>query len=211
MKDYSQIGQSIFARIIQPNAGFVVEIGSNSPTAESNSKALLEDEWRGWGIDSTDYFDEWRKSEELGLYEFTYADAIEYHYGWLSPLRSGFAPKVDYLSADIDDGTFDALKRFFDTAKGCRPVCATVEHDAYKLGDSLRRPQRKLMGELGYVLVGNNLWNYEDWWVYQDHPLTGRLAIALSPFGDEDNNDVEAIPDFKDSLIRIYEEIHGPR
>jgi hypothetical protein len=197
MNDTSQIGQSTFARICCPNPGYFVDIGANHPDFVSNTKDLLEEGWVGYGMDVTDYSNAWSKYPGM---TFETQDATQADWSLLGS-------RVHYLSIDVDEATLEALARFFATAHTL-PVCATIEYDGYKLGDSLKPWILKIMGELGYVLVAD-LWEYELWFVSDKHPLVNRIAIGLSEWWGVKNSNVELIPEFKNHLKNLFKELHS--
>lgn len=191
----TQLGQDAFARICCGDEGVMVDIGCGSPAHFSNSKPLLKAGWKSYGIDLK-VDPAWNAYPEMRAWE---ADATTFD--WHLP------DHIDYLSVDVDEHSFKALENFFNHSPN-KPKCATIEHDYYKLFDILRTPQRKLMGELGYVLVGNSLWNFEDWYVHESHPLVDKIAIELSSWGDEPNDYVELIAEFKNDLRALLAELH---
>lgn len=190
-----QLGQALFARACCGDEGVMVDIGCGSPEHFSNSKPLLLNlNWKSYGIDLK-VDPRWANYEEMRAFE---GDATTFD--WHLP------DYVNYLSVDVDEHSFKALQNFFNHSPN-KPKCATIEHDYYKLFDVLRTPQRELMGNLGYVLVGNNLWNFEDWWVHESHPRVNDIAIFLSQWGDEENDDIQHIARFKSHLRQLYKQL----
>lgn len=193
----SQLGQDIFARICCGDVGVVADIGCRSPSFFSNSAPLIELGWRGVGIDLEPDLELWSKYPQMDI---SMADAR--FFDW-----SKLQLNVDYLSVDVDEASVLSLANFFASINGGVPSCATIETDRYKLGAGPMFAINQIMGELGYVLVGNNLWNFENWYLHENHPKINQVATALTPWGDEDNNDIEGIGRFKQFLKDLQVEL----
>ena len=54
----------------------------------------------------------------------------------------------------------------------CKFRVITIEHDAYRFGDTYRIPEREFLYKHGYILVTSNVNSnghvYEDWWVHPE-------------------------------------------
>lgn len=161
MNFYSQAGQDKFVYELLVKTGIApkgtfLDIGAGGRSI-SNTLGLEEIGWTGWLIDNSP---EAQKDSEGRNAKFILADATTLDYSFLPD-------RVDYLSLDVDSASLSALERLFETSK-CRFKVCTLEHDAYRFGDSLRAGQRKAMKAYGYYLVRPNVSNpdpFEDWWV----------------------------------------------
>lgn len=128
----------------------------------SNTLALEELGWKGVLMDvNPNALDCPRKNP------FICADATKYN--WRDSALLGTT--VDYLSLDIDDGSLDALAQLLKADIKFRVI--TAEHDAYRLGDKLRVPMRKVFREQGYFPLCTNVsctsgMPYEDWHICQE-------------------------------------------
>lgn len=161
-KTYSQAGQDVFVRKLIPRIGTFLDIGCGD-YQYSNTLALEQDGWSGTLLDVGDGAGKDR------LNPFIRDDAKTHK--WDLP------PMIDYLSLDVDESTLEALKNL--PLKSTRFKVITIEHDAYRFGDTLRGPQRKILKELGYTLVCGDVSNptpFEDWWVDLD------LVESARPF-----------------------------
>jgi hypothetical protein len=160
MNSYSQAGQDKFVHALIPgDVGTFLDIGCAGKEG-SNTLGLEELGWTGILMDSrSDALNCPRKSL------FICADATSFNWSLLLIWRDW-----DYLSLDIDDGTLDALKQLLLLPSRFRVI--TIEHDAYRLGDKLRVPERELLTKAGYVLVRPDVCAigydptapFEDWW-----------------------------------------------
>lgn len=173
MNSYSQVGQDRFAHVMSglKNDGLFIDVGCSDGQAISNSLALEEIGWHGLLVDIAP-----QPATASRRSRFIQCDAAVADWENLLP------PAFDYLSLDVDDATCEALERITAAAKGQRVFgCATIEHDAYRIGDRLRERQRKLMLDLGYDLVCSDICienglgaagqggPFEDWWVNPDY------------------------------------------
>lgn len=164
MKTYSQSKQDLFALLVNPNPGFFIDVASSVPDWQSNSKLLLEKGWHGVCVDIQDHSNEWIPYPNA---KFIKHDATTINWRELIEFRDGVR-MVDYASIDVDFFTYDTLKNLF--MHGIAFKCATIEHDAYRFGDTLRQPERMLMEVMGYrrILsdVGHSGFPYEDWYLH---------------------------------------------
>ena len=150
--------QDIFAYFVNnEQPGYFIDIGCQGPANYSNVKLLLENNWKGSGIDIDDYKELWNN----------YSTNMFFHQGNATikediDIIFSQAPKiVDFLSLDVDEYGYDALTKIdFDKF---RFKCITIEHDYYRFGETLRTPQRHLLDNLGYTRVINTV--AEDWYV----------------------------------------------
>jgi hypothetical protein len=173
----SQCDQDEFVDLVldQKRGGVFVDIGCGDPVIHSNT-CFLEKErgWRGVAIDKVDF----RQSRDWELHRpltaFYPKDVTTFRRKDLgAALSKGHhITSVDYLSIDCDEHSLAALKVFpfldYPFFKYL-PSVITIEHDAYRFGDTLREPQRKLLKGLGYLLVCADVvccyGPFEDWWM----------------------------------------------
>jgi hypothetical protein len=157
--------------------GTFLEIGSHLPVNNNNTYNLeIQFNWSGVSIDLFEEFkNEWDIHRPNTIFIAT--DALKIDYEKL--LFEYFPSKdiIDYLQLDIDPSmnTLSALKRIpFDKFK-FRTI--TYETDFYAEGDVARNESRKILSNLGYELVAEDvltsyfsgqLLPYEDWWVHPD-------------------------------------------
>jgi hypothetical protein len=124
----------------------------------------LEAGWHGVCVDIEDHSNSWLAYPDA---KFIKADARTINWTELIQFKNGIR-MVDYASIDVDFLTYETLKNLF--MHGIHFRCATIEHDAYRFGDTLREPERKLMEVMGYrrILsdVGHNGFPYEDWYLH---------------------------------------------
>lgn len=170
---YSQLYQDEFVLSLfdKDYKGTYVDIGCQLPDKINNTLLLEENGWRGVSIDIENYTEQWKKRRGA----FVIQDALTCDYPELFEFNK--IPKiVDYLNLDIegDGNRFAALKRVMESGYEFKII--TIEHDAYRGYDvSERLPQRKLLHEMGYVLlcadvfVDNPKYPMEDWWINPKH------------------------------------------
>ena len=168
-KKYSQAGQDLFVVSLFEDEykGSFIDIGCGYPTHINNSKLLEERCWKGVCIDNNYIFNQtWDRTTPFILADALYCD-------YTNILKSnGINKVIDYLSIDIDGNgkSYTALKKIID--EGFEFKVITIEHDVHIEGfDEMERiPQRKLLTQLGYVLVCGNVSvcckvPFEDWWI----------------------------------------------
>lgn len=169
MKTYSQSGQDLFAKFVCAGASQprFIDIGCSSPDWQSNSKLLLEDGWKGVGVDAQNWSEQWARYPAM---KFIHGDARAVN--WEDQ-------RVNYLSCDVDANTLAAMENLFRC--GVMFTCATVEHDAYRFGDGPREALRALMQSRGYEAalldVSHNGSPYEDWWIAASLPKARKAEI----------------------------------
>ena len=166
MTTNSQSGQDIFVRLIlgENKPRTFLDIGC-SEDHWSNTLLLEREGWTGTLIDMDPTAGRNRKNPVI------HGDATQHN--WTLP------PYVDYLSLDIDADTVKALNNL--PLATTRFGVITIEHDAYRFGDTLRIPERAILRGLGYVLICADVCNpephaFEDWWVSPE------LAAEAAPF-----------------------------
>lgn len=173
LKSYSQAGQDIFVRrVLGTTPGTFLDIGC-AGDQWSNTKALEEDGWTGWLVDTD-------PNAAKGRGNFICADATKMKWS-----EGFFPPKIDYLSLDVDENSLDALKNLPLDATRFRVI--TIEHDAYRFGDKLRDGERAILTAHGYQLVCKDVCGapnapFEDWWVdprnVHDHKYTKFTSVG---------------------------------
>ena len=167
-KNYSQAGQDLFVISLfnDEYQGSFVDIGCGFPTNINNSKLLEEKGWKGVCLDHSKMFlDMWDRTTP-----FILDNALTCDYDKIIT-SNNLDKTIDYLSIDIDgDGrSFTALKRIIDAGYEFKVI--TIEHDVqFGFDESERKPQRKLLTALGYILVCGNVSvccnsPFEDWWI----------------------------------------------
>lgn len=167
-------GQDVFAYHMcgQKRDGFFIDIGCQDPYSISNSAWLESIGWSGIAIDM-----ERRDFSSRSRTEYRVCDAKDVSFQLLKP---------DYVSIDVDDDSLAALENVL--AHGIRPTVFTVEHDFYRIGESLRSTQRKILSGLGYRLVAPLTFNkdgveleWEDWWVLGVQPCSLWKLMMVVP------------------------------
>ncbi len=150
--------------------GYYLDIGSFSAISTSNTY-FFESElgWKGICVEKNPGHAEEYKVRNC---RFINDDATVLDYKKLLK-EQGFPAQVDFLSVDIDESSAEALKVL--PLDDYRFSVITIEHDAYRFGDTLRTAEREILSKhysliCSNVLVplgcgmGPNL-PFEDWWV----------------------------------------------
>lgn len=179
MNSYSQSKQDRFA-IVTNNGepGRFMDIGCSVPDWQSNSKLLLEQGWFGVGVEMQDRTADWLP---YGNMKFHHANAMEID--WDEFFAKYYPEKtVEYMSLDCDFCSADLLQRIM--AAGLKFKCATVEHDAYRFGNTLRCRERETLHAAGYIMIRENVTGsdnteYEDWWVPADISTGDKIRIQM--------------------------------
>jgi len=170
-KSYSQAYQDWFALYMNEfkTDGYFLDLGCNQPF-EGNNSALLESlGWKGILIDYqksfVDLCSSQRKNKVLNI------DLVQTNITDL--LIENDAPNViDYISIDLDNNAaLSCIKNLnFDkfTIK-----CITFEHDAYALGDEMRKASREFLLSKGLIIACKDVTifngkQFEDWYVNPD-------------------------------------------
>lgn len=168
MKSYSQTAEDLFATSINKNQpGFFIDIGSNSLEWYNNTKLLLENGWSGISVDVSDYresFNNYRDSVKFIQSDATSKENILQIFNAQIDFKNyKKVPNViDFLSLDIDDYTYQCLSNIpFEDFKF---KCIAIEHDAYRLGDTLKLSEREFLIRQGYEMIAT-IFEYEDWWI----------------------------------------------
>lgn len=159
-ESHSQAGQDSFVRFLIGDRGTFLDIGACEPIRLSNTYALEQLGWTGWLIENdVNAIEPLRLKRRATVMELNAAEDNEWFWKQVQS-------NIDYLSLDIDAGTFAALQRI---PERIRFKVITIEHDFYRFGESLRGPERKVLTERGYVLAKPDVKSegmiFEDWWV----------------------------------------------
>ena len=157
---YSQAGQDMFAyTLCGTDSGTFLDIGACYPVSANNSYGLEQKGWTGITIDScADYARHYTgvRKAPLCVVDMTTIDWDRFIAD--NPMLQR---TVDYLSLDIDAATLQVLRTFpFDRL---RFRVLTIEHDAYRLGDNVRREMRSILVRAGYELVAADVVVHHDW------------------------------------------------
>ena len=143
--------------------GVFLDLGCNEPI-QINNTYLLESSfgWTGLSVDiepSFFYLYVFRRSETL------IADCTKLDWDKVVEL---LGTSIDYLSLDLEPPavTLECLKTIpFERVEFS---VITFEHDAYRAGDTVRTPSRRIFEENGYVRVCSNVnvngYVFEDWY-----------------------------------------------
>lgn len=175
MKSYAQSGQDLFAfnACGQKTDGTFVDIGCNDPVINNNTYALELLGWTGVCVDIERFDYSGRKVK------FVKADATQI----IHPLESFILQhkgRIDYLSVDADDATFDCLERLVPFYKF---GCITVEHDVYRVGPEVQQKIYEFLKTFNYRRANVNVlaprcdgmpWSeqpYEDWYILNENPV----------------------------------------
>lgn len=179
---FSQAGQDKFAfeSLGRPESGTFLDIGCGHPTSYNNTYGLERMRWYGLLVD--------QHPEDCGysnrISRFIKDNACTMDWGSIL----GSHRQIDYISLDIDESGGKALENLIRHNVTFR--CATIEHDCYRIGISMRDEMRKCLLGLGYVLVcGDVLWQpghpFEDWWVDPHscnvRDYSGMISMGLMP------------------------------
>lgn len=162
--------------------GYYVEIGSQDPIKRNNTFALEKNYlWSGLSFELdqqyVDFFNWSRKNICIQ------GDATKQNYQKIFD-ENKMPNQIDYLQIDIDPpiASLTALKALPHSQY--RFTFITFEHDAYKVGNEIADQQRKVLFDLGYVILAKNVMSnekiFEDWWIDPikvDLPLNVSLPI----------------------------------
>ncbi len=170
---YSQAHQDLFVRYMLEfkRNGIYVEVGASEPK-QSNNTFILESEldWTGFSLEIdnklTDRFNLVRKNKCIC------ADATEFNFREAF-VKSGYPPRIDYLSLDIDPASVTFLALTNMPLNEYRFSVITYEHDNYISGPEFMLKSRKILEYYGYVRVVSNVLccgrDFEDWYIDSTH------------------------------------------
>lgn len=169
-RNYSQAGQDLFVLSLLDGKleGVFLDLGCHQPIVINNTY-LLESEfgWNGLAIDIDPAFFElfvFRKCRTLTA-DCTTLD-------WDSVVDMLGNESIDYLSIDLEppEVTLECLTRIPFDRIGFSVI--TFEHDAYRAGETVRKPSREIFERNGYVRVCSNVhvngYVFEDWYCNPD-------------------------------------------
>lgn len=173
LSPYSQVQQDLFVFKLLGKTGFFVDIGAgwnDEGGLNSNTLLLEKNGWKGLCFEGDPAAAQKREnycinSQVINVYinENNLKDF----------LKSRNCPKIiDYVTIDIEPYSLVGLKGFpFDEFEF---KILTFEHDRYYLGPDQKNASTKILQDLGYYRIcedvlapevfGNNSY-FEDWWV----------------------------------------------
>ena len=157
---YSQAGQDMFAyTLCATDSGIFLDIGACYPVSSNNTYGLECKGWSGITIDNcADFAPHYAGVRKAPL---TVCDMTAIDWDRFIADNPMLQDTVDYLSLDIDAATLPVLRQFpFDKL---RFRVMTVEHDAYRLGDEVRREMRSILGNAGYDLIAADVIVHYRW------------------------------------------------
>jgi hypothetical protein len=187
---YSQAGQDVFAYFVcGAGRGSFLDIGASNPVAFNNTYGLERAGWHGIAVDNcADYATQYAGVRTTPL---TVLDMTKVDWNAFIAADSILQDVVDYMSFDIDEASLPVLRKFpFDRL---RFRAMTVEHDAYRTGNSMRCEMRSILQGAGYELIAADvvvyyLWRespeamalngylpFEDWYV-----MPGAVDMAIA-------------------------------
>ena len=171
---YSQCGQDMFAySVCATDKGTFLDIGACYATKSNNTYGL---ECKGWSGITIDYCGDYA-AQYTGVRKapLTVLDMTAIDWDAFIAEHPMLQDTVDYMSFDIDEASLQVLRKFpFDRL---RFRALTVEHDAYRRGDAVRKEIRSILKNAGYDAIATDvmvriMWNgrpeavaFEDWYV----------------------------------------------
>ena len=181
-RNFSQAGQDLFvlSMLDGKREGTFLDLGCNQPILINNTY-LLESGfgWNGLSVDIDEqYFDlfVFRNSKTLA------ADCTKLDWQAIVDLLG--TRSIDYLSLDLEppEVTLECLKTIpFDLVEFS---VITFEHDAYRAGDVVRTPSRKLLEESGYFRICSDVkvngLEFEDWYYNPKFVDRDRVSVLSS-------------------------------
>lgn len=168
-KNYSRHFQDIFvlAALDGKENGTFIEVGSGHPTLFNNTKLLEEDyNWKGISIDNSERFcAQFSRDRRTSI---IFADAATIDYKAIFK-QSCLEQRVDFLRINAEMASLETLKKIpFDLHEFS---VIQFQHNACWWGPEFRTHSRKILKEIGYILLVpdvavNEKDAYEDWWVH---------------------------------------------
>lgn len=167
--------------------GYYLDIGSNDYATQNNSyffEHVLN--WSGICIEIGAQYAEGYKNRSC---HFINADATQVDYK-SALIESGLPIRLDYLSLDVDESTLATLKEI--PLDDYRFNVITIEHDSYRLGDSIKSEEREILKSHNYVMLvadvlaplgcgmGPDL-SFEDWWI---DPIAFNMGKLMKLFSN---------------------------
>jgi hypothetical protein len=181
-RNFSQAGQDLFvlSMLEGKRDGVFLDLGCNQPILINNTY-LLESGfgWNGLSVDIDErYF-------KLFVFRHTKTLAADCTtLDWDMVIENLGTTKVDYLSLDLEppEVTLECLNSIpFDQIEFS---VITFEHDAYRSGDSVRRPSRELLKRQGYEMICADVklagLEFEDWYYNPRHVAVNKGAVLGS-------------------------------
>lgn len=197
----SQASQDKFVDLLLYNLtgktdqGFYLEIGAADPIYINNTYYFEKKYgWNGISLDiSSDFLPLWisKRTNSLKIEDATTAPYAD--------LLTSFPQSIDYLSLDVD-GYYDQVLQMLPHDTYTFKVI-TIEHDAYRYGDTYRSNERRILNSLGYHLLCGNVSNggfvFEDWWV---HPsaFSPEIFEELSSLDLQEKDHLQIIKKIRD-------------
>lgn len=166
-RHFSQAGQDLFVlEVLDGKCGGVfLDLGCNHPIMINNT-FLLEKEF-GWSGLCFDVDPQFQSFFAFRSAPMIVADCTRLDWDEIAD-RAGTS-SFDYLSLDLEPPltTLEGLKNIPFGKVDFSVI--TFEHDAYRAGEDVRGPSRKILEEYGYVRVCSNVrlagLEFEDWYV----------------------------------------------
>ena len=152
--------------------GSFVELGSGHPELFNNTKLLEENfGWKGISVDNSERLCHiFSRKRSTGI---ILEDASQLDYRVLFKQQC-FDQRIDFLRINAERASIEALKKIpFDKHEF---GVIQFQHNAVWWGSEFREESRRLLSQIGYVLLVNDVAvdpksPYEDWWV---HPLVAK-------------------------------------
>ena len=168
-KNYSRHFQDMFvlAALNGKRNGTFVEVGSGHPVLFNNT-LLLEDkfDWKGISIDNSERFcSEFSRKRSTTI---ICANAFDVDFNALFK-QNCLEQRVDFLRINAETASLETLKKIpFDKHEFS---VIQFQHNACWWGPQFRADSRKILSEIGYILLVpdvavNERDAYEDWWVH---------------------------------------------
>jgi hypothetical protein len=165
-QSYSQAGQDLYALQFNKNKlnGYFIDIGCQDPIFINNTYLLEQHGWNGLSFDIENYHVSYQEQRKT---KFIQCDALQFNFKTCFE-ENNVPLNIDYLSLDIDTGTYDCLIKLpFDSYTF---NCITIEHDEYYCGSEIKFKIKNYLENNGYLLhksgieYGGN--SFEDWYVW---------------------------------------------
>lgn len=164
--NFSQAGQDLFALSLLDGKrdGVFLDLGCHEPVFINNTY-LLERSF-GWNGLSIDIEPKYVRMYDHRRSKTMIADCTRLD--WNRVIETIGTDKIDYLSLDLEppDSTLRCLRAIpFDRVEF---AVLTFEHDAYRSGEEVRAPSRRILDDAGYTRVCSNVFaegmEFEDWY-----------------------------------------------
>jgi hypothetical protein len=164
MKGYSQAGQDIFVLLCTDykKDGIFLDLGCNDPIFHNNTYLLEKDfNWRGLSVDIDAAM---IQKFNVRKTPATHQDCTKLDFKTVYEICG---PRIDYLSLDLDDVTYNCLCKIPFTEIEFSII--TYEHDLYRVGPEHKNKAIDYLASYGYKLVCSNVsvdgyGMFEDWY-----------------------------------------------